>query len=97
MNDRYAKKLSFKKASSTVLITLGIIGYLSAVYFFGYAIYFWIVTSLHPNAPEDQPAGLAGLGLVLEFGAGMVLSVIATLFFVPGMALRSKMREPDKK
>ncbi len=91
-----AQTLSIRKALSFVLITLGALGYVIAGGFLCYAAYFWVVGTLHPNAPEDTSAGLAGLGFILEAGTGVLIGGIASIFFIPGMILRGKIKESTK-
>lgn len=73
-------QLTAKKIISSVLILIGGIGYLIAALCYFYAIYFWIVATLHPNAPETTEAGLAGLGFFLEAIAGTFVAAIASVF-----------------
>jgi hypothetical protein len=88
------KNLRSKNILSRALITLGIIGYMPAIYFLYGAIYFWIDGNfIHTAVAEDQPGGLDGLGFILMIGAAIIFGAIASAFFVPGILLRSKIKE----
>jgi hypothetical protein len=86
------KKQTVAKTASVVLITIGSIGYAIALFFGVYAIYFMVDGSRHPNAAEDEPGGLDGLGFLLAAIAAAVSGGCASVFFVPGMMLRTKLK-----
>jgi hypothetical protein len=91
------KNLSAKRVLSMILIVIGALGYIAAAYFLCYAVYFWIGGTLHPHTAEDQPHGLDGLGFFLEAVTGLFVAGIASLFFVPGMTLRSRIQTNQKR
>ncbi|HUD07314.1 MAG TPA: hypothetical protein VMR34_05510 [Candidatus Saccharimonadales bacterium] len=64
------QSISTKKMFGSILFYVGILGYVIAALFFGYAVYFLIIGIKHPNAAEDTTAGLSGIGFYFTCSTG---------------------------
>jgi hypothetical protein len=87
-----AKNFSVKKTLATVLISLGIIGYVIAAFLICVSLYFYIVAELHPNASIDSSAGFAPIGSIFAGIDGVVVAGVASLLFWPGKSLKAKLK-----
>lgn len=90
--------LTVTRIISIILTVFAIVLFIGSINVFNEANQAAIDARAHPNAAEDQPHGLDGLGAMLGYGVGLVLLVVSiilftvtlTIFFVTSSKIKKK-------